>query len=320
MLAEAVSSVLNQSQKDIEIIIIDDCSTDGTEEFVKTITDSRVHYLKNEKNSGQEFSRSYGFRQSKGKYITFLDDDDYYTDYDFFSKAIKIFEDNDSEDAPIAFVCANAEQFMMYTGEIRKGNIGTPGRISGVDYIFNRNKPHSTFPTLFKAEILRKAGLDNLIIFDTMTYREAALLGDVYFMSDYVGVYRVHKESWTLGYTNHTRDEARRLDVVCELIRREKIWADKLSKIVDRKKVQKFYINDTWIILHWLNWPSIKTIPSTQKKVALHILKVSGFMPSLWFEFIYRFVRSSLRKITPLRKVYRFIKYRGKVPEDDIIF
>ncbi len=317
MLAEALDSVLKQSQKSLEVLIIDDCSTDGTEEFVKTITDSRVHYFRNEKNSGPEFNRSYGLRQSRGKYITFLDDDDYYTDYDFYSKAIKIFEEHDSENAPLSFVCANAESFRVDLGKrSTKHNIGTPGRVKGVDYILKRKKPHSTFPTVFKAEILRKAGLDNLVIFDTMTYLEAALYGDAYFMSDYVGVYRLHKESITLGYTHNPGNESRYYAKALENTRRNKLIAEKLYTMADKEQVRKWYIKS---LVGTIEYARLRMNNETRNKIFIHIFRQSGFMPRFWIAFLWHFIKRQLRKITPLRKVYRFIKYRGKVPEDDLI-
>ena len=175
MLAEAVDSVLRQSQRNLEVLIIDDCSTDGTEEFVRSIQDSRVKYFRNETNSGPEFSRNFGLKQARGKYINFLDDDDYYTDYDFFTKAIKIFEEHDSDSEPLAFVCANAKMLIAETGEIKANhNIGRPGRVRGLDFILKDKeyiKPLSTFPTVFKTQILKEAGLDELAIFDAHSYR-----------------------------------------------------------------------------------------------------------------------------------------------------
>ena len=316
MLAEALDSVLNQSQKSLEVLIIDDCSNDGTNEFVKNINDSRVHYFRNEKNSGPEFNRSYGLRQSRGKYITFLDDDDYYTDYDFFSKAIKIFEEHDSENAPLSFVCANAEILYIETGKkSNKYNIGTPGRVKGVDYILNCTKPLSTFPTVFKAEILHRAGLDNNGIFDTLTYREVVLFGDTYFMSDYIGVYRIHKKSLTLGYLNNSKARTRFFAIVNEEARRLNILVNNLYGRIDKKILDNWYEIAVFTELNQYAI-SIKSIKDIIKEMAC-FMKHSGFRPRLWAALIKWSIRTSLSKITLLRKVFRFIKYRGKIPEDE---
>ena len=74
---ESIESVLYQSYPYWELIIVDDCSTDNTDEIIKPyLTDDRIRYLKNEKNSGAAVSRNYALREAKGKWIAFLDSDD----------------------------------------------------------------------------------------------------------------------------------------------------------------------------------------------------------------------------------------------------
>lgn len=76
-IAESIQSVLAQSYKDWELIIVDDCSPDNTDQVVKPyLSDERIKYLKNEKNSGAAVSRNRALREAKGKWIAFLDSDD----------------------------------------------------------------------------------------------------------------------------------------------------------------------------------------------------------------------------------------------------
>ena len=74
----ALRSVQSQSLKNIEIIIIDDCSLDNTTEVIETYMkeDNRIIYVKHESNDGKIKSRSDGVRIAKGKYITIIDGDD----------------------------------------------------------------------------------------------------------------------------------------------------------------------------------------------------------------------------------------------------
>ena len=74
----AVSSILNQSFKFFEIIVVDDASTDNTREIIATIHDERVFYLRNEDNLERCNSRNIGIRRAKGQYVCFLDSDDYH--------------------------------------------------------------------------------------------------------------------------------------------------------------------------------------------------------------------------------------------------
>ncbi len=76
-IAESIKSVQSQTYKNWEMIIVDDCSTDNTDEVVQAyLSDPRIKYLKNEKNSGAAVSRNYAIREAKGKWIAFLDSDD----------------------------------------------------------------------------------------------------------------------------------------------------------------------------------------------------------------------------------------------------
>lgn len=76
-IAETIESVISQTYENWEMIIVDDCSTDNTDEVVKEyLADTRIRYLKNEKNSGAATSRNYALREAKGKWIAFLDSDD----------------------------------------------------------------------------------------------------------------------------------------------------------------------------------------------------------------------------------------------------
>ena len=72
-----LESVLAQTYKNWELIIVDDCSTDNTDEIVNPyLTDSRIKYIKNEKNSGAAVSRNRALREAAGRWIAFLDSDD----------------------------------------------------------------------------------------------------------------------------------------------------------------------------------------------------------------------------------------------------
>lgn len=76
VLKRAILSVINQTYKNIEILVVDDASGDDTEKAVKSITDSRLKYICHEKNRGLATTRNTGIKNSTGEYITFIDDDD----------------------------------------------------------------------------------------------------------------------------------------------------------------------------------------------------------------------------------------------------
>lgn len=76
LILDSINSVLNQTYKNIELIVVDDCSTDDTEKTVKSIDDSRIKYIKLEKNLGACVARNKGIEISRGEFIAFNDSDD----------------------------------------------------------------------------------------------------------------------------------------------------------------------------------------------------------------------------------------------------
>jgi glycosyltransferase involved in cell wall biosynthesis len=79
LLKRQLESILFQEYRDFELILIDNGSTDKTNELCMEYAakDSRIHTFKLEVNKGTAFARNYGIEQVKGDYILFIDDDDY---------------------------------------------------------------------------------------------------------------------------------------------------------------------------------------------------------------------------------------------------
>lgn len=75
-IAESIRSILAQTYKNWELLIVDDCSVDNTDAIVAKFQDTRIRYFKNKKNSGAAVSRNRALREAKGKWIAFLDSDD----------------------------------------------------------------------------------------------------------------------------------------------------------------------------------------------------------------------------------------------------
>lgn len=76
ILGRAIQSVLDQTYQDFEIIVVDDGSTDNTEEVVKNFNDERIVYHLYGKNRGVAAARNIGIKLSKAEYIAFQDSDD----------------------------------------------------------------------------------------------------------------------------------------------------------------------------------------------------------------------------------------------------
>ena len=76
---QAIDSVLSQTFQNWELLVIDDCSSDGSDKLIKTYceSDDRIKYFKTKKNSGSPMlPRNIGVENAKGQYLAFLDSDD----------------------------------------------------------------------------------------------------------------------------------------------------------------------------------------------------------------------------------------------------
>lgn len=72
----ALESVLNQTYKRLEVLVIDDCSDDGTKDYIAGIKDTRVKYFRNNVNQGPSAARNRGVKLAEGEFIAFQDSDD----------------------------------------------------------------------------------------------------------------------------------------------------------------------------------------------------------------------------------------------------
>ncbi len=95
-ISETIQSVIDQTYTNWELIIVDDCSTDGTAEIIREYAakDERIKFLQNEKNSGAAASRNYALRKASGRWIAFLDSDDLWLPRKL-EEQIKFMEEND---------------------------------------------------------------------------------------------------------------------------------------------------------------------------------------------------------------------------------
>lgn len=76
LLKKALDSVLCQTYQNVEIIIVDDASTDNTQRFCYSLNNERISYYRFETSKGGNYARNFGVKNSKGNIIAFLDDDD----------------------------------------------------------------------------------------------------------------------------------------------------------------------------------------------------------------------------------------------------
>ena len=104
-LKRALDSILNQNYTKYEIVIVDDCSKDNTKETVTHYQKKhdRIVYVRHNNNRGLSAARNTGWKNSVGKYIALMDDDDEWCDENKLAKQVKILEENED----VALVCSS---------------------------------------------------------------------------------------------------------------------------------------------------------------------------------------------------------------------
>lgn len=153
-LSEAINSILNQTFEDFELLIINDCSKDRSEEIVLSFKDSRIRYIKNESNLGLAATLNYGIRFSKGEFIARMDQDDI-AEPSRLAKQLVAFE----EDADLT-VCGT--QFTMF-GAVDKTTSSYPTEPENIraSLLFYNCVAH---PTVM---IRKKVLLENDLFYDS---------------------------------------------------------------------------------------------------------------------------------------------------------
>lgn len=112
LLPKAIDSVLRQTYPSLELIVVDDGSSDRTHEVVQEYGDPRVRYIRHERNKGLPAGRNTGIRAAAGEYTAFIDDDDQWTP-DKLEKQLHAIGEND------AILCGAIDSSGKRIGHVR---------------------------------------------------------------------------------------------------------------------------------------------------------------------------------------------------------
>ena len=189
----AIKSIINQSYQNWELIIIDDASTDSSQNIIKNFIrqEPRIKLLKNSTNQHIVYSRNKGLKKAQGKYIAFLDSDDRALP-ERLERQVNFMENN-----PKVGVCGSAVELINTTGKILKVRSypEKDAEIRVAFFFFN--------PILQSTAIVRKECFDKLGFFDDQ-FRNAEDLniwfrfGNQYLLHnlpEVLGQYRLHDEN-----------------------------------------------------------------------------------------------------------------------------
>ncbi|RKQ34301.1 glycosyltransferase family 2 protein [Oceanobacillus halophilus] len=136
---EAITSIIRQTYDHLEILIIDDGSTDQSVEIIKRFEDSRIRFLQNKENKGIPYTRNVGLREANGKYLAVMDADDIAVKYRI-EKQVGYLERNRNVDA----VGSYYKEFGRKINKVVSSNLKTSAELkTGLIFINRIGNPTS---------------------------------------------------------------------------------------------------------------------------------------------------------------------------------
>ncbi len=183
LLPRAVGSVLAQTYADFELLVVDDCSTDGTPAVIAGFADPRVHPLRHDTNRGQSAAVNTGLANARGEFVAFLDDDDEFTPDSLADRVAAL----DAAPSEVALVYGWLEMIDDASGEVRPGRRLALEGAEAFEYALEARTIAPTSALLVRTDAAREVG----------GYDERLAMGkDAYFMCSLLskhGAVALHK-------------------------------------------------------------------------------------------------------------------------------
>lgn len=189
---QAIQSVIDQTYKNLELIIIDDCSSDETVKRINAFVckDSRLRLLQNEKNTGVAMSRNRGVEEASGEWIAFLDSDDIWMPEKLEKQYKRLLS------TPGCSICFTGSAFMNEQGAYYHYKLSVPCQLTYYDLL--KQNLISCSSVLVKKETVKKFPMknDSMIHEDLVTWLKILKDGSCAVgINEPLLIYRLHKNS-----------------------------------------------------------------------------------------------------------------------------
>ncbi len=252
-LKKCLDSLVNQTKKELEFILINDGSTDKSEEIIKTYKDKRIKYFKN-KNQGIGKTRNFGIEKSSGKYIMFLDSDDY-----FSNDACEIlYKEAEKEKADLIV-------FDYY--RVEKGNLNEV-KIESFNATNIKDDPNLLLKVnlgpcnkIYKTDLIKNNGIkfeESLKYEDTLFVVKAIYNAQkIIKLNRFLHYYMIHEKSETTVRDERVFDILKIVDKIRTYLKNDELIKDSVDKltvkILTNYTIQQRYQSDKNIAMKFID-------------------------------------------------------------------
>ena len=264
---QCVNSLINQDIRKVEFIFVNDGSTDKSIMNLKKYNDCRIKII-NRENGGLSAARNTGMKAAIGKYILFLDSDDYLKDNKALERMYKIAEENDSD-----IVVGNAvkvyedgSELPIYRDEEIFFECTLKSKLFLKEFIKKDSIQVPVWMNLYKRTFL----LDNNLFFkEGILHEDELFTPQAFLKANNISVYKsnfyAYRQRANSIMTSPEKQEKRCTDILnicCELV-------DIFSEIDDNELKNQLYKKPKWLIQNTINTNELVIIPLNLKKFLL---------------------------------------------------
>lgn len=265
-LKNCIDSLINQTEKNIEIILINDGSSEDISSIINSYNDNRIRYYKR-KNHGIGATRNFGIKESNGEYILFLDSDDY-----ILPNCIEELYNKANKDNCDLVICDYYEKKDDTLKEIKITDFKDTKLINNTRLLTGINLGPCN--KLYKSKMLKE---NNIEFVENLKYEDAPFVTKAIIKSDKIGkiskpltIYVIHNNSETTTIDKRVFDILKICDIIIEemskyeYLNEEKtnlivmILADYLMKqrFINNRKERNRFIDEAFKKLNQLdkNW------------------------------------------------------------------
>lgn len=275
-LQDTIDSVFNQSCNDgnIELIIVDDASIDGTEEYVLSLKNEKIKYILNKTNLGGARSRNIGVENSSADYIAFIDSDTIWYK-DKLSKQIPVLIDSPNKIIYSRYKKEDGDKWLLEPKDIRSGQI--------FDNLIYQNFVDTPSSIMEKKLFLSVGGFDNSL----PRFQDWDLFLRLSQKYEFVGIEEPLFDSLTLEGSITTNHKARleALDIIFEKYKKDIISNDLLLerfiiKLINANLILNNF-SDCFKIIKY------NTIKKSRKCMLYLLVSIFLFLPNNLYKKLY---------------------------------